>query len=84
VNSRVGVKELSKEVIVSIDQNPELFPSWDLGGYLLQSTEIPFLFVRNDIPKPNGASAGVRYGFVNLTEVKKKLLYEGMRKREYN
>jgi hypothetical protein len=74
------VKELAKQVMLSIEQNSDIFPSCDLGGYLLQTTGIPFLFVRNDTLVDKGN--GVRYGFVDLTVIRKKLLFEAMRKRE--
>jgi hypothetical protein len=74
----LGVKELAKQVMLSVEQNPDVFPSCDLGGYLLQTTGIPFLFVKNDTLVDSGN--GVRYGFAELTEIRKKLVFEAMRK----
>ncbi len=74
----LGVKELTQEVLTTIDQNPELFPSSNLGGYVIQATGRPFLLVKNDsckLPNP-------RYGFVDLTEVKKKLIFEAMQEKD--
>ena len=74
------MKDLSSTIVSTVDQNPDVFPSLTCGGYILQSTGRSLLYIENE-------TAGVkqqnpRYGFVDLTEVRKKLLFESMRQRE--
>jgi hypothetical protein len=72
------VKQLTKIIVETIDQNPDVFPSGGLGGYIFQSTGRSYMILKNETP-PLG---DVRFGFVDLTKVRKKLIFESMRKRE--
>ena len=77
----LGTKQLSEMIVKTIDENPGIFPSVTLGGYIFQATGRTFLFVENTTKGVKEKSP--RYGFVDLTEVRKKLLFEAMRQREY-
>jgi hypothetical protein len=74
----LGVQQLTKVIVDIIDQNPDVFPSQGLGGYIFRSTGRSYLLLKNETPPSRDA----RYGFVDLTEVRKKLIFESMRKHE--
>lgn len=78
----LGVKQLSEIIVQTIDQNPDIFPSSTAGGYVLQSTGRSFLLLENKTEGVKDQSP--RYGFVDLTEVRKKLIFESMRQKELN
>ena len=80
----LGVKELSELIVETIDQNPQIFPSSGHGfkSYILQAqaTGRSFLLLEN---KSNGKKEEtLRYDFIYLTEVRKKLLFQAMTKKE--
>jgi hypothetical protein len=74
----MGVTDLTKEVVTVLDQNENVFPSPSLGGYIFQSTGRSYLFLQND--QVNGPNC--RYGFIDLSDIKKKLIFEKMRQQE--
>jgi len=77
----LGVKQLTEVIVRTISDNPDVFPSSDLGGYVFQSTGRSYFLLQN---KSAGLNTAVnrRYGFVDLTEVRRKLLLESMRQKE--
>jgi hypothetical protein len=74
----LGVQQLTKVIVDTINQNPDVFPSQGLGGYIFQSTGRSYMLLKNE----TSPLSDVRFGFVDLTEVRKKLIFESMRKHE--
>ena len=75
-----GVQELTKEVVSILNSNPLMFPSSAVQGYVFQAVGKPYLYLRNDsYPRPGVDS---RVGFIDLSDVKKKLMFEAMKQRE--
>lgn len=76
----LGVNKLSEILVGTIADNPEIFPSAALGGYILQSTGAAFLVLENKTQ--NFSNPSPRYGFIDLNEVRKKLILQSMHNRE--
>jgi hypothetical protein len=74
----LGVQQLTKVIVDTIDQYPDVFPSQGLGGYIFQSTGRSYLLLKNETPPPSD----VRYGFVDLTKIRKQLIFHSIRKHE--
>jgi hypothetical protein len=72
-----GVKETAEVVINVIDQNQNLFTAHEVGGFVIQSMDIPFLFVENTTIK---RTDNTPVGFIDLTEVRRGLIYKHMQK----
>jgi len=76
----LGVQELTKEIVTVIEKNPSIFLSSSLNGYVFQAVGKPYLFLHNNSDPGPGDDA--RCGFLDLSDVKKRLIFEAMRKKE--
>jgi hypothetical protein len=74
----VGVTDLTTEVVNVLDDNVDVFPSPALGGYIFQSTGRSYLFLKNE----QVSGPDCRYGFIELSDIRKKLIFEKMRQQE--
>ena len=70
-----GVKETAEIVVNVIDQNQNLFTTHEVGGFVIQSMGIPFLFLENGTVT---RSENTPVGFIDLTDVRRGLLYKHM------
>lgn len=68
----LGVRELATKIVESIEKNPDAYVAHTTGGFVLQSMGTSFLHLKNN---SEGVAVDCRYGFVDLTEVRRKLLY---------
>ena len=75
----LGVHELTKEIVSVISSNPKIFPSSGMDGYIFQAVGMPYLYVRNDSVSTEPKN---RAGFLDLSDVRKKLIFKSMRKKE--
>ena len=74
----LGVKDLTHVVVTSVSENPNVFPSSQLGGYILQSTGRSYMFLENCTPGIKDGTS-LRYGFADLSDVRKKMIFEAIR-----
>jgi hypothetical protein len=75
---RIGIKEMSLTVVRTIDENQELFTTRSVGGYVLQSMGIPYLFIKNK-DKDLAAKPDTPVGFADLTEMRRHLIQQSQR-----
>lgn len=81
----LGGQELSLEVVRIIAENPKIFPSSGLGGYILQATGRPYLFVKNatyDNVPAGSTRVYKRYGFAELSDVRKQLMFRVLKNKD--
>ena len=76
-----GVKELTTEIVTAIDRSPEMFIPSSLNGYLFKKLGKPYLFLRNNTD--DGSSMKQRYGLIDLDVVRKSLMLEAKRKKDF-
>lgn len=74
------MQELTKEIVTVIEKNPSIFLSSSLNGYVFQAVGKPILFLHNNSDPGPGVDG--RSGFLYLSDVKKRLMFEAMRKKE--
>jgi hypothetical protein len=77
VLNQKGVKETAEAVVTTIDQNQNLFTAGEVGGYVIQSLGLPFLFLENKSVK---RTPDTPVGFIDLTEVRRGLIYKEIQK----
>jgi hypothetical protein len=75
-----GVQELTKEVVSILNSNPLIFPSSAVKGFVFQAVGKSYLYLRNDSSSCPGVNS--RVGLIDLSDVKKKLIFEAMRQKE--
>ena len=72
---RLGVKEISEVVVDTIERYPGRFLPAKVGGYVLQSMGIPFLYLeRDNADLPGNPDTPV--GFTDLIEVRRRLIHQ--------
>ena len=77
----LGVKLITESVVKTIAENPKVFPSCGLGGYIIQYSGRPYLILKNNTInfKQND---DCRYGLLERDEIMKSVLSEGKRQQD--